>query len=127
MPKSDEQKAVSVYMPLELYQQLMEFKNQENLRSDSQAVNLLVERQLDDSTTPDRSKAPYQRLSQLEEMISDIASRLKQVESTHEIEDLKKRVEKLETAPEPVLYDPYDHELEREMFHKYSASKYPDD
>lgn len=79
MPKSDEQKAVSVYMPLDLYQQLVEFKEKENIRSDSQAINLLLMQCLG-SSTPDRSDRVNRKMNQLKAEIADIASRLQQVE-----------------------------------------------
>ncbi|KJH71971.1 hypothetical protein [Aliterella atlantica] len=79
MPKSDEQKAVSVYMPLDLYQQLVEFKEKENIRSDSMAINLLL-RQCFGNPTPDRSDRVNRKMNQLKAEIADIASRLQQVE-----------------------------------------------
>lgn len=79
MPKSDEQKAVSVYMPLDLYQQLVEFKEKENIRSDSQAINLLLA-QCFGSSNRGRSDRVNKKMNQLKAEIADIASRLKQVE-----------------------------------------------
>ena len=44
MPRTDNQKAVTAYVPLNLYDLLYDFKSKEGLRSDSQAITAILER-----------------------------------------------------------------------------------
>lgn len=44
MPRIDNQKVVTAYLPLELYDRLEDFKNSEGLKSDSKAIVTMLER-----------------------------------------------------------------------------------
>ena len=46
MPRTENQKAVAAYLPLALYEKLEEFKLEEDLKSDSKAINTILERWL---------------------------------------------------------------------------------
>ena len=79
MPRTDNQKAVTAYIPLELYDLLSDFKSKEGLRSDSQAIVAILERffgsngfSQNDNTAKYNDRFEH-RFKQIEARLDDLA------------------------------------------------------
>jgi hypothetical protein len=95
MPRSDNQKAVTTYLSLELYDQLANFKNDEGLRSDSGAIAMILERFFCESIPHSRYQSDLeQRLEALEKKFTVLSTVPSTVESApaHKLEQLEEQL-----------------------------------